>query len=187
MHERQVTPATQATPNSHQGPPRTHRRTSEEADLYWSAYIIQEPVSHDMKALIRADLKKAWYFARIENFRKKLKIRWETTDYYRMVLDNALGEVEPRKLKYLCNKPTAFYWLQSAQGKSGYTGERMLMPKLTLAAIYEEWTRSHSIEPNIEYGHFFCKSCTNHRNRTLHYSRRSRSAPLSLRTSVLPD
>ena len=155
MHERQVTPATQATPNSHQGPPRTHRRTSEEADLYWSAYIIQEPVSHDMKALIRADLKKAWYFARIENFRKKLKIRWETTDYYRMVLDNALGEVEPRKLKYLCNKPTAFYWLQSAQGKSGYTGERMLMPKLTLAAIYEEWTRSHSIEPNIEYGHFF--------------------------------
>ena len=155
MHERQLTPATQATPNRHQSPPKTYRRTSGEADLYWRAVVIQEPVSDDMKALIRADLKKAWYFARVENFRYELKTRWETTDSYRMVLDNALGEVEPQKLKYLCNKPTAFYWLQSAQGKNGYTGERMLMPKLTLAAIYEEWTRSHNIEPNIEYGHFF--------------------------------
>ena len=155
MRERQVTPATQVTPNRHQSPPRMYRRTSEEADLYWRAVVIQEPVSDEMKALIRADLKKAWYFARVEKFRFDLKTRWETTDSYRMVLDNALGEVEPRKLRYLCNKPTAFYWLQSAQGKSGYTGERMLMPKLTLAAIYEEWTRSHSMEPNIEYGHFF--------------------------------
>ena len=40
MRERQVTPATQATPNRHQSPPRTYRRTSEEADLYWRAVVI---------------------------------------------------------------------------------------------------------------------------------------------------
>ena len=124
LHERQVTPAAPATLNRHQSPPRTYRRTSGKADLYWRAVVIQEPISDDMKALVRADLKKAWYFARVENFRYELKTRWETTDSYRMVLDNALGEVELRKLKYLCNKPTAFYWLQSAQGKGGYTGGR---------------------------------------------------------------
>lgn len=144
----------QVTPNRHQGTRGTYRRTDEEIDTYWSAAVIQEPVSDEMKALIRADLKKVWYFSRVANFRNELKTRWETTDYYRMVLKDAVGEVEPTKLKYLCNKPTAFYWLQSAQ-QPGSTGQRTLMPKIILAAIYEEWVRCHKAEPNIEYGHFF--------------------------------
>jgi len=57
-------------------------------------------------------------------------------------------------LKYLCNKPTAFYWLQSAQRRDA-SGQRTLTPGIIFAAIYEEWLRCHNTEPNIEYGHFF--------------------------------
>ncbi|KAA8619107.1 hypothetical protein PtrSN002B_010903 [Pyrenophora tritici-repentis] len=53
--------------------------------------------------------------------------------------------------KEMCNKPTAIYWLLSAQ-----TGipEKFGMAGGIFATIYEEWHRS-SINPNIEFGHFF--------------------------------
>lgn len=144
----------QVTLDRSQGSPSTYQRTDEEIDKYWRAFVTQEPVSDEMKALIRAELKEVWYFYRVDRFRDDLKKRWETTDCYRVVLKDAIGEVEPRKLMYLCNKPTAFYWLQSAQQPSN-TGERILMPKIILAAIYEEWVRCHKAEPDIEFGHFF--------------------------------
>jgi hypothetical protein len=48
-------------------------------------------------------------------------------DSYRMILEDNTGKVEPEKLKFLCNKPTAFYFLQSAQGRDA-SGERNLVP-----------------------------------------------------------
>ena len=149
-----LTLATQVTPHKHQSASKTCRRTEEEVDRYWHAFVTQEPLSDDMKALIRADLKKMWYFERFESFRDQLRVGWTTVDGERMILNDAFGGVEPGKLKFLCNKPTAFYWLQSAQEVDAY-GQRTIMPKIILAAIFEEWTRSHRFELNIEYGHFF--------------------------------
>jgi hypothetical protein len=104
--------------------------------------------------LVRADLKKAWHFLRETEFRENTKSKWATTDYLRITLEDSVGKVEPRKFKYLCNKPTAFYWLQSAQ-QTDASGQKTQTPKIIFAAIYEEWLRSHDTEPNIEYGHFF--------------------------------
>ena len=154
MPGHQLALLSQVTPNRHQVKPGTYRRTDEDIDTHWSSVVTQEPVSDEVKALIRADLKRVWYFRRVGTFRDELKTRWETTDFDRMVLKDAIGEVEPKKLKYLCNKLTAFSWLQSAQ-RPGSTGQRTLIPKIILAVIYEEWVRCHKAEPNIEYGHFF--------------------------------
>ena len=153
-HGYQATSTTQGTPYGHQGTLGVYQRTDREMMEDWRAFVIQEPLSDNMKALVRADLKKAWYSARGDQFRENLKTRWTTTDSYRMVLNDAFGEVKPGKLKYLCNKPTAFYWLESAQ-KTDCFGQRTLISEITLAAIYKEWTRSHRIELNIEFGHFF--------------------------------
>jgi hypothetical protein len=129
-------------------------RSDREIDEYWSSVVVEEPVSDDLKVLVRADLKKAWHFRREMEFRENTKTRWATTDYFRITLEDSVGKVEPRKSKYLCNKPTAFYWLQSAQ-QADASGQRTQTPKIIFAAIYEEWLRSHDTEPNIEYGHFF--------------------------------
>lgn len=129
-------------------------RSNHEIDRYWCSVVTKEPISDDLKILVRADLKKAWHFQRDQTFRENTERRWATTDEYRIVLEDAVGKVEPRKLPYLCNKPTAFYWLQSAQPVDGY-GQRTLMPKIIFAAIYGEWLRCYNAEPNIEHGHFF--------------------------------
>lgn len=129
-------------------------RSDEEIDRHWDSVVTQYPVSNELKSLVRADLKKVWYFLRVDNFREETRIRWATTDRYRIRLDDIVGNLDPEKLSYLCNKPTAFYWLQSAQ-QTDATGEKNQTPKIILAAIYEEWRRCYNNEPNIEFGHFF--------------------------------
>jgi hypothetical protein len=137
--------------------PETAGRTTcsdEETDRHWASVVTQYPVSNELKSLVRADLKKAWHFLRVDSFRQETRIRWATTDRYRIHLDDMVGNLDPEKLSYLCNKPTAFYWLQSAQ-QTDATGEKNQTPKIILAAIYEEWRRCYNNEPNIEFGHFF--------------------------------
>ena len=129
-------------------------RSDREIYEYWSSVVTKEPVSDDLKVLVRADLKKAWRSWRDLRVCEETKIRWATNDCYRVLLEETVGKVEPRKFKYLCNKPTAFYWLQSAQ-QTDASGQRNRTPKIILAAIYEEWLRCHDTKPNIEYGHFF--------------------------------
>ena len=133
---------------------KTVRRSDFETDKYCASIVIEEPLSEELKALVRADLKKAWHFERLDLFRRLTNIRWTGTDHLMILLEDAFGRLEPRRLRYLCNKPTAFYWLQSALGTDAY-GERTLMPRMIMAAIFEEWDRCHKTEPNIEYGHFF--------------------------------
>ncbi|WEW61671.1 hypothetical protein PRK78_007163 [Emydomyces testavorans] len=130
------------------------RRSDREIDEYWSAVVTEEPVSDHLKILIREDLKRAWHFQREAEFLQITKLRWASTDSVRIVLKDAVGKVKPRKLAYLCNKPTAFYWLQSAQW-TGASGQRNQTPTIIFAAIYEKWIRCHNTQPNIEYGHFF--------------------------------
>jgi hypothetical protein len=146
--------ASSDTLRKNQGVAERVRRSDREINEYWVSVVMEEPVSDDLKALVRADLKKAWHFRRDMEFRENTKTRWATTDYFRILLEDTVGKMEPRNSKYLCNKPTAFYWLQSAQ-QADASGQRTQTPKIIFAAVYEEWLRCHNTEPNIEYGHFF--------------------------------
>lgn len=146
--------ASSDTLRENQGVAKRVRRSDREINEYWGSVVMEEPVSDDLKALVRADLKKAWHFRRDMEFRENMKTRWATTDYFRLLLEDTVGKVEPGNSKYLCNKPTAFYWLQSAQ-QADASGQRTQTPKIIFAAVYEEWLRCHNTEPNIEYGHFF--------------------------------
>ncbi|KAL8738193.1 MAG: hypothetical protein Q9190_008034 [Brigantiaea leucoxantha] len=129
------------------------KRTPEEVDEFWQSVKI-EPSSDELKVLIRADLEKLWHFLREAEFRQSMKIQWATTDSYKIVLKDEVGNLELRKIKYLCNKSTSFYWLQSAQSYDS-TGQRSITPVIILGAIYEEWRRFYNSKPNIEHGHFF--------------------------------
>jgi len=81
------------------------------------------------------------------------KVIWTSVDRFRIVLRDVGGTVGDIA-KELCNKPTAFYWLQSAQTGAPHAPEKTCMSGGVFAAIYEEWRRS-SVKPNIEFGHFF--------------------------------
>ncbi|KAI4923541.1 hypothetical protein J4E85_008580 [Alternaria conjuncta] len=105
------------------------------------------------RSLILADLKRSWHFQREAHFRWMQKVIWTSVDRYRIVLrdvEGTVGEIA----KELCNKPTAFYWLQSAQTGAPHAPEKTCMSGGVFAAIYEEWGRSRG-KLNIEFGHFF--------------------------------
>ena len=104
------------------------------------------------ESLILADLKRSWHFQREARFRWMQKVIWTSIDRYRVVVrdvEGTVGEIA----KELCNKPTAFYWLQSAQTGAPHAPEKSCMSGGVFAAIYEEWRRS-CVKLNIEFGHF---------------------------------
>ena len=138
-----------------QGQPPQSLRRNDDTDNYWTSIITEEPVSQSLKALVSADLMKARHFNRVEEFYVNHKTRWNTVDSERVVLGGAIAEVPARLLGYLCNKPTAFYWLQSAQRINNGFGQKTLTPGIIFAAAYEEWFRCQDREPDIEFGHFF--------------------------------
>jgi hypothetical protein len=127
------------------------RRSDIETDRYWVSVVTEEPVSHDLKVLVREDLLKAWHFRRDAKHREETRMHWATTDGYRIVLEDLVGRVDIRTSMRLYNKPTAFYCLQSAHTRR----MRSLASKILLAGTYEEWRRCHNGTPTIEYGHFF--------------------------------
>lgn len=140
--------------NDNHAQPSQPLRTIYDIESYWKSTITKEPVPDSLKESVRADLIKAWHFRRVGHFFIDTKIRWATTDFDRIVLEDTIGELEPRMLNYLCNKPTALYWLQSAQSIDAF-GQRCLTPGIIFATIYEEWFRCQHTEPDIEFEHFF--------------------------------
>lgn len=87
-------------------------------------------------------------------FRKYLRFLWATMKFYEILLQNTIDHVAPKQLNHFCNKPTAFYYLQSAQSIDCY-GEKTLKPGIIFTVICGEWFRLDNIEPSIEFGHFF--------------------------------
>lgn len=130
------------------------KRSEREVVEYWQSIVTKEPISEDLKALVRADLEKAWHYNRNVIFRQDMRICWVTLDSYLILLEDRIGQLAPAQLKQLCNKPTAFYFLQSAQ-QTDSAGERTLVPRIIFAIICGEWFRTGNIEPSIEFGHFF--------------------------------
>lgn len=124
--------------------PEKVSRSDEEVYAYWESILTKEPISDGLRALVRADLKKKWYSERSYLFRQNTRICWVTVDSYKILLEDTIGNLAPAKLKYMCNKPTAFYFLQSAQSIDRY-GERTLMPGIVYAMICGEWFQTGSI------------------------------------------
>jgi hypothetical protein len=129
-------------------------RSEDEVYEYWRSVVTEEPVSGHLKELVRADLQKRWHWYRNDTFRQATRICWATLDDYLIVLENTIGHLAPAQLEYLCNKATAFYWLQSAQSTDS-SGERTQTPGIVYAMICGEWFRTGDIKPSIEFGHFF--------------------------------
>ncbi|KAJ8111302.1 hypothetical protein OPT61_g6074 [Boeremia exigua] len=122
----------------------------------WADYPWRNPaiVFEELpESLILEDLKRSWDFQREAHFRFMQKLIWTSIDSYRVVLRDVEGMVGDIA-KDLCNKPTTFYWLQSAQTGAPDAPEMCCMSGGVFAAIYEEWHRS-LVHPNIEFGHFF--------------------------------
>jgi hypothetical protein len=105
------------------------------------------------ESLILEDLKRSWNFQREAHFRWMQKVIWTSNDCYRVVLRDVEGMVG-HIAKEMCNKPTTFYRLQSAQYGAPHAHEKTCMSDGVFAAIFEAWHRS-SAHPNIEFGHFF--------------------------------
>ena len=126
------------------------RRSDREAHSYWRDVFTSEPISEELRELIREDLRKKWHCSRLENFRWRVKMNWGTVDDQLVLLNDEEGAVSPEQLLLFCNKITAFYWLQNAQS-NGASGERRLMPRIVFATIYREWSRYYDFQPNIEF------------------------------------
>ncbi|KAL9609792.1 MAG: hypothetical protein Q9167_005470 [Letrouitia subvulpina] len=130
-------------------------RSDSEADLYWkNIETTTVPISQDLQELIRADLKKLWYWERLEKSRWKVKVNWYTDDTHRVVLKDETGTVTPKQFLLFCNKATAFYYLQTAHHKDS-RGNMTLIPGIIFAMIAREWLQYHTFKPNIEFKHYF--------------------------------
>jgi hypothetical protein len=127
------------------------RRSDIKTDRYWVSVATEEPVSHDLKQLVREDLIKAWQFRREEAHRDDIKTYWGSTDGSRLVLEDVVGNFDTMTACQLSNKLTALYCLQSAHSNHG----RLIPDKITRACVYDEWRRYQDSASNIEYGHYF--------------------------------
>lgn len=104
--------------------------------------------------MIRLDLRKPWYSDRLQTFRYWTFTNWARMDSEKIILDSDVNNIDdPRKASFFCNRPSAFYWLQSIQSK-GAKGERVVTPASVFATIFGEWYRRYDSQPNIEFGHF---------------------------------
>jgi hypothetical protein len=131
-------------------------RLEHEMHWYWESVVTREPISKDLKKLVRENLKDAWYYYREDRFREETKTRWTFNDSSRITVSDKIHPdgVQRQHLAYICNQPTAFYYMQSAQ-TTDTTGERRCTRRLIFAAIYKEWFSYCNNKPNIEFGHFF--------------------------------
>ncbi|KAL8704952.1 MAG: hypothetical protein Q9201_001898 [Fulgogasparrea decipioides] len=129
------------------------RRTENEINQFWRSVATEEPIAEDLKTLVRADLKEKWHFERINVFHAWIRLDWGGTDSDRLILENTVGRLHSTGLRYIFNKPTAFYVLQSAQ-YAGNSGHRYFIPGIIFAATFQEWIRSDEAGPDVGFRHF---------------------------------
>jgi hypothetical protein len=104
--------------------------------------------------LLEEDLETAWYFQREATHRNNLKTIWSTVDAYLTVVD---ADVSTRRHSYrdMFNKPTAFYFEQSAQyGRYDEVHGYPCIQRIFIAALYEAWRARCGDMLDIEFGHF---------------------------------
>ena len=120
-----------------------------------SAVFTEESISHDLKALIKKDLREYWDWEVVDAFRRETKARWNSAlPDYQMILEDPAGSISKKNIHCTYNKPTSVYWMQSAQTTNSH-GERNQYTGILFAAIYETWNECYDFKPNIEHQHFF--------------------------------
>ena len=127
-------------------------RSFQEVWEYWKNFVTPEPISARLRETIRLDLRKQWYSDRLREFRFWTHTNWARMDSEKILLDGNDSNIDGlRKATFFCNRPSAFYWLQSIQEVA--SGERHVTPTHVFATIFGEWYRQYDNEPNIEFGH----------------------------------
>ncbi len=117
--------------------------------LEWSRFSIDEPLTAEMKTILRSKILKDYHSHRRYLHGQYARVNWASgpdLGFGMFTLDNPLTPL--RDLRKFCNKATAMYWTQSAQRNDQCRG-------LIFACIYKEWFRYHHNAPNIEFGSFF--------------------------------
>ncbi|KAL9124712.1 MAG: hypothetical protein Q9217_005985 [Psora testacea] len=128
-------------------------RSFEDAWEYWRCFVTPEPISNGLREMIRLDLRKQWYSDRLQAFRFWTLTNWARIDSEKILLDSDVSNIDSqRKASFFCNRPSAFYWLQSIQGVAN--GDRHVTPTYVFATVFGEWYRQYDSQPNIEFGHF---------------------------------
>ncbi|KAL8725069.1 MAG: hypothetical protein Q9181_006554 [Wetmoreana brouardii] len=136
-----------------QSAPEVLRRRENEINQFWRSVVTEEPISDDLKTLVRADLKESWHFHRVNEFHGWIRLDWGGTDSGRLILEDTVGRLPSIGLEYIFNKPTVFYILQSAQ-YTGNGGHRYFIPGIVFAATFQEWIRSDEAGPDVDFKHF---------------------------------
>lgn len=138
--------------NQHDHPIATGR-SFQDAREYWRCFVTPEPISNDLREMIRLDLRKQWYASRLNAFRFWTLTNWTRVDSEKILLNGDVSNIETQsEASFFCNRPSAFYWLQSVQRVAN--GERHVTPTYVFATIFGEWYRQYDSQPNIEFGHF---------------------------------
>lgn len=128
-------------------------RSFHDAWEYWKRFVTPEPISDGLREMIRVDLREQWYSDRLQAFRFWTLTNWARIDSEKILLDSDVSNIDSqRKASFFCNRPSAFYWLQSIQGVAW--GERRVTPMCVFATIFGEWYRQYDSQPNIEFGHY---------------------------------
>ena len=117
--------------------------------LEWSQFSIDEPLTAEMKTILRSEILKDFHRHRRYLHGQYARVNWKSgrdLGFGMFTLENPSTPL--RTLEKFCNKATAMYWTQSAQRKD-------LCRSLIFACIYKEWFRYHHNAPNIEFDSFF--------------------------------
>jgi hypothetical protein len=66
----------------------------------WTRIPTEEPLSPGLRAEVREDLMKSWYFSRMEEYRRKLKASWFYESFF-LSIRGSIAQLESRLLAQL--------------------------------------------------------------------------------------
>ena len=98
-------------------------RSLDEAWDYWKNHVTPEPISNELREMIRLDLRKKWYATRLQNFRFWTYTNWTRVDTEKILLDSKVGNhdndvVSPRH--------ATWFWGATIRVRPGSIGVRLI-------------------------------------------------------------
>ena len=109
-----------------------------------------ESLTPERRAKIAAQLETEYIYSETFYHGQQIKSNWQTYNKSQMLrLDDPVKKnLQPWRLRTFTNKPTALYWMPSAQDH----GFCSLYP---FACLYKAWYRYHGNDPNFDHGYFW--------------------------------
>ena len=118
-------------------------------------FVMTESISDELREKVRLDLRKEWYFSRLQfNFRRIKQYQWVLFAQYRAKLNSEFGEIDTQlEARDFCNKPSGFYWSRDLL-TAGPRGQNTTPNNAIFASIFGEWHRLYDNQPNLDFEHF---------------------------------